>query len=53
MTFENAIEFRPLVSKMSFIKNKAYWPLYLRGKAMIQIPKTDYDTIVSAAGEQG
>jgi predicted RNA-binding protein len=42
------IAFRPLVPKLSFIKNKKYWGASLQGKAILGIPEQDYKTIVSA-----
>jgi predicted RNA-binding protein len=47
--FELPIEFKPLVLRLAFITNKAKWFLNLRGRAMVAIPKSDYDLILSAA----
>jgi predicted RNA-binding protein len=40
------VEFTPLVAKLSFIKNKAAWALSLKGRAVIEIPKADYDLVL-------
>jgi len=39
------IEFRILIPKLKFIKNKDKWTLYLMGKAMREIPEEDYKLI--------
>ena len=44
--FKKPIEFKPLIPKLSFIKNKKKWSGHLMGKAMRQIPKEDYKLIV-------
>ena len=36
------IEFKPLIPKLKFIKNKNGWTGYLMGKAMREIPEEDY-----------
>jgi len=45
--FEPPIEFKPLIPRLSFLPNKSYWTGPIRGKAMVQIPQGDYDTITS------
>ena len=42
--FEKPINFKKLVPKLSFIKNKQKWTGSLR-RAMIEIPEKDYKTI--------
>ncbi len=44
------IEFKPLIPKLKFIKNKQAWTGYLMGKAMRQIPEEDYRLIESQLG---
>ncbi len=44
---ENSIKFKPLVPELTFIKNKNRWPLSLRGRAVVKIPKHDYEFILS------
>jgi len=46
---EKPLEFKPLIPKLSFIKNKRRWTGHIMGKAMRRIPKEDYETIVSMA----
>jgi predicted RNA-binding protein len=43
--FDKPIEFRPLVSKLKFITNKRKWSGHLKGKAMREIPKEDFELI--------
>jgi predicted RNA-binding protein len=47
--FEPPIEFKPLVAKLFFLPNKQNWTGPIRGKAMVKIPKSDYDFIISHA----
>jgi predicted RNA-binding protein len=48
--FKKPIEFKPLIAKLSFIKNKdKTWGLHLKGKALVQISDSDYNTITSSA----
>ncbi|MGA9079825.1 MAG: EVE domain-containing protein [Halobacteriota archaeon] len=49
MVFEPPIEFKPLIRRLSFLPNKTYWTGPIRGKAMVQIPQGDYDSIISDA----
>jgi predicted RNA-binding protein len=48
---ENPIKFKPLVPALTFIKNKKKWSLGMRGKAVIQIPKNDYNFILSKTNQ--
>jgi len=36
------IEFKPLVSQLSFIKNKKRWSYNIRGRAVVKVPDVDY-----------
>jgi len=45
--FEKPIAFKPLVGKVKFITNRKRYGVHLFGKAMIRIPKEDYETIVA------
>jgi predicted RNA-binding protein len=47
--FEPPIEFKPLIRRLSFLPNKIYWTGPIRGRAMVQIPQSDYDCIISGA----
>jgi predicted RNA-binding protein len=47
--FEPPIEFKPLIQRLSFLPNKTYWTGPIRGRAMVQIPQSDYDSIISDA----
>lgn len=42
------VEFKLLISKLEFIKNKRKWSAHLRGKAMIEISEEDYNLIKAA-----
>lgn len=44
--FKPPIEFKPLIPKLGFIKNKRMWTGHIRG-AMRVIPEEDYQKIVS------
>jgi predicted RNA-binding protein len=48
--FSKPLDFRELVPKLSFIKNKRVWAGHIRGKAMREIPKGDFETVLEAAG---
>jgi len=41
------VEFKPLIPRLKFIKNKDKWTGHLMGKAMREIPKEDYELIFS------
>lgn len=43
--FQDPIDFKPLVPRLSFIKNKKRYSLHLMGRAIVEIPKTDYKLI--------
>jgi predicted RNA-binding protein len=47
--FEPPIEFKPLIQRLSFLPNKTNWTGPIRGRAMVQIPQSDYDCIISDA----
>ena len=40
--FEKPVDFKSLIPKLKFIKNKQKWSGHLMGKAMREIPKEDY-----------
>jgi predicted RNA-binding protein len=44
--FKEPIQFKPLIPKMSFIKNKTMWSGSIR-TAMREIPEEDYQEIIS------
>jgi len=48
--FSKPLDFRGLVAKLSFIRNKRMWVGHIRGKAMREIPKGDFETVLEAAG---
>jgi len=45
--FNKPVEFRPLIPRLKFIANKRKWGLQLRGEAMVEIPKEDFELILS------
>lgn len=47
--FKRSVEFKPLIPKLNFIKNKKKWSGHLMGKAMREIPEEDYKLIMSVA----
>ena len=47
--FDPPVEFKPLIPKLAFIKNKTQWSGHIRGQAMRTIPEEDYDYIMKAA----
>lgn len=49
LVLEKPLEFKPLIPKLTFIKNKEKWTGHIMGKAMRRIPKEDYETIASFA----
>jgi predicted RNA-binding protein len=51
--FSRPLDFRELVPKLSFIKNKRFWVGHIRGKAMREIPKGDFETVLEVAGVKG
>ncbi|RLI81303.1 EVE domain-containing protein [Archaeoglobales archaeon] len=44
--FEKPVDFKSLIPKLKFIKNKQKWTGHLMGKAMRQIPEEDYNLII-------
>jgi len=44
---ENPIEFKPLVPRLKFIRNKKNWGGELRGKSMREIPEEDFRLIMA------
>ena len=44
-TFEEPIPIRPLINDLNFIKNKRRWNGSFRGKAIIEISKSDFEII--------
>jgi predicted RNA-binding protein len=47
--FEPPIQFKPLIQRLSFLPNKTRWTGPIRGRALVQIPESDYDYIISDA----
>jgi len=41
---ERPLEFKPLVPRLSFIRNKERWSAYLR-RGIVEIPEEDYTLI--------
>ena len=46
--FKKPVEFRPLIPKLNFIKNKQNWNAYVR-VCMKEIPEEDFEKIISSA----
>ncbi|OYT33129.1 EVE domain-containing protein [Archaeoglobales archaeon ex4484_92] len=44
--FSTLVDFKSLIPKLKFIKNKQKWTGHLMGKAMREIPEEDYKLIV-------
>ena len=44
--FEKPVEFKQLIPKLKFIKNRQKWTGHIQGKAMREIPKEDYQMII-------
>ncbi len=42
---EKPLEFKPLIGKLEFIKNKKRWNTHLFGRAMRELPEKDYKLI--------
>ena len=51
--FPKPLDFRELVPRLSFIKNKRFWVGHIRGKAMRESPKGDFETVLEVAGVKG
>ena len=47
--FSTPVDFKSLIPKLKFIKNKQKWTGHLMGKAMREIPEEDYNLIMSVA----
>ncbi|AGK61367.1 Uncharacterized protein conserved in archaea [Archaeoglobus sulfaticallidus PM70-1] len=47
--FDEPVEFKPLIPKLKFVKNKKKWTGHLMGKAVREIPEEDYKLIVDSA----
>jgi predicted RNA-binding protein len=47
--FSTPVEFKPLIQRLSFIRNKKYWTGSIRGSAIVKIPRSDYDLIITRA----
>lgn len=46
-TVSEPVPFKPIVPKLSFIRNKRSWGSVLQGRSLINISEKDYRTIVS------
>lgn len=42
------IPFKPLIAKLSFVKNKENWGGTLQGNALLNIPEQDYNVVASS-----
>jgi len=51
--FSKPLDFRELVPKLGFIRNKRMWVGHIRGKAMREIPGGDFETVLEVAGVKG
>lgn len=47
-TLNEPVPFKPIVRKLSFIRNKKSWGSVLQGRSLLNIPEKDYLEIVSA-----
>ena len=47
--FQDPISFKPLVSQLTFIKNKQRYSLHIKERAIVEIPEADYNLIISNA----
>ena len=47
--FKKPVEFKPLIPKLRFIKNKQKWTGHIQSKAMREIPEEDYLLIMNSA----
>jgi predicted RNA-binding protein len=45
--FDEPVNFRNLIEKLDFIRNKQRWSLHLVGKPIIQLSEKDYNTLIS------
>ena len=46
--FDKPVDFKSLIPKLNFIKNKQKWSGHLMGKAMREIPEEDYKLIMDS-----
>jgi len=44
--FPTPVEFKPMIQRLSFIKNKRKWTGHIQGKAMREIPAEDYELLL-------
>lgn len=49
---EKGVEFKPLVPKLSFVKNKRFWSGSLR-RAMVKLPERDYKLLLEELRRAG
>jgi len=49
--FEKPVEFKQLIPKLKFIKNKQKWTGHIQGKAMREITEEDYNLIINKVSE--
>ena len=47
--FSTPVDFKSLIPKLKFIKNKQKWVGHIQGKAMREIPEEDFKLIMSSA----
>jgi len=47
--FSTPIDFKSLIPRLKFIKNKQKWVGHIQGKAMREIPEEDFKLIMSSA----
>jgi predicted RNA-binding protein len=47
--FDKPVDFKSLIPKLKFIKNKQKWTGHIQGKAMREIPEEDYNLILEKA----
>jgi predicted RNA-binding protein len=43
--FPTPVEFKPMIQRLTFIKNKKKWSGHIQGKAMREIPAEDYELL--------
>jgi predicted RNA-binding protein len=46
--FLEPVEFKPLIPKLNFIKNKKMWNGHIRGKGIREIPEVDFNLIIQS-----
>lgn len=46
--FREPVEFKPLIPKLNFIKNKRMWNGHIRGKGIREIPEEDYNLVIKS-----